>query len=166
MLRLAVGVLLTTVAALLVHEHGHLLAARSLGLHAVSIHLGDGTPWLCWQLAGVSYSIGRRFWAFGTLRYAGVPGGPWREAWLVSAGSVANAGAAVLAWPWAGGLVMNLLALRPLSTAQLWVLWNLAVGAVSLLPRRRHDGLPSDGLCLWQLLRGTVPALGKSRPDR
>ena len=154
MLHLATLVLAATVGALLVHEHGHLLAARLQGLRVLGIALGGGRPWLRWQFLGVEYSLGQRFWAFGTLRYAGDPGGRRRQAWLVAAGPAANLCAALAAAPWAAGLGGALLALQPLSGPQLWVLWNLVVGAVSLLPLRRGDGHPSDGLWLWHLARG------------
>lgn len=152
-------VLVAAAGAMLVHEHGHLLVARLLGLRPTALMLGWGKPWLRLQVGSLTYSLGARFWAFGAVYYQGGEPVGARLAWLAAAGALANAVVALLVVPGAGGMGLALTGQGPFGNAQLWIIWNLLLGLVSLLPGHR-GGAPSDGTLLWRALRQRGAASG------
>jgi hypothetical protein len=130
-----------------VHEVGHLIAAKLVGMEAGGIVIGglvifkSGSRWLTrfeWRriLSGGLFKPLPRKGDFDPARYAWmVAGGPLATALLIGTGGIAFWRSPAGAGGWLGTLW--------------WI--NVALGILCLLPSRGVN--KSDGARLWQLLR-------------
>ncbi len=151
---LAIGegtLLLSLILGTVVHEAGHAIAARAMGLDVRLVSIGMGTAYLHRRIGGVLFVLRALPWS-GFVAIAVRPGLSRRAyATMVAAGPLANllllacAAAADQAWPDYD------IVLEPLGLAQ------VLLAALAVLPykSRARGGLrPSDGSQLWtQLVR-------------
>ena len=151
---LAIGegtLLLSLILGTVVHEAGHAMAARAVGLDVRLFSIGQGAAYLHRRIGGVLFVLRAVPWS-GFVAIAVQPGmSPRAYAAMVAAGPAANllllacAAGADHAWPRYDTV------LEPFGIAQAMLF------ALTLLPyrsRARGAPRPSDGLQLWtQLVR-------------
>ena len=130
-----VSVFCGLVLAIVVHELGHLLAARLAGAQVAAIDIGGPPALVTFRLGGIRLGLGWR------------PRGLVRLTRPLAAGRTALV---VLAGPLASLLMAVVLLAVP---APVWLSWPVAllsagVGLVSLVPQRSRAGRSSDGAVL------------------
>jgi Zn-dependent protease len=145
---LGVGIL-----AIVIHELGHLLAARACGFRVTAIHIGSPPAWVTVKLGTVKVGLGAQI--RGQVTYAG-RGSSARRALVSAAGPLANLLVATALLPW---------------VRQAWELTVTALffaigGLTNLVPCPTPSGQATDGLALWQSLRvALVPARRRAEAD-
>jgi hypothetical protein len=135
------------VAAIVIHELGHLCAARLLGVPVTGVYLGGPPALVTVRLGGVRLGLGLLPRGRVTHR---VPPSAGRRALIIAAGPLANLVTAALALP------------LPLPR---WVSWPIALtwaglGLASLIPRRPEGERLSDGSVLM-----TIPGQRRAAVD-
>jgi hypothetical protein len=128
------------ILVIVIHELGHLLAARACGFRVTAIHIGSPPALVSVKLGTVKVGLGVRI--RGRVAYAG-RGSSGRRALVTAAGPLANLLVAAALLPW---------------IAQAWELTVTALffavgGLTNLVPGRTPSGQSTDGLTLWQSLR-------------
>lgn len=127
------------ISVLVIHELGHVVAARLTGLEVRAIYLGGPPALVTIRLGGVQVGLGLRL--RGLVQTAGGP--PARQAIMVAAGPLANL------------VTAPLLAILP---GPQWVFRSLGlvaayVGLTNLIPVRTRSGRRTDGAVLLRLYR-------------
>lgn len=137
----------------MIHELGHVLAARACGFRVTAIHIGSPPAWVTVKLGTVKVGLGPRI--RGRVVHVG-RGSSARRALVSAAGPLANLLVAAALLPW------------------VWQAWELAVtalffavaGLTNLVLGRSLSGQSTDGLNLWQSLRvALVPARRRAEAD-
>ncbi|MGL4465262.1 MAG: M50 family metallopeptidase, partial [Planctomycetia bacterium] len=146
-------------ASVLLHEAGHALAARLLGVRVLAFGVGGLKPWFHVRLGAVRVFFGSPF--RGGVMFYSYPGfivPPWRAIGMVFGGPVVNlaiAAAVALVW-WYDPATLDSHMLRITFGV------NALLGPFNLVPMVVNAGglpLRSDGGTIWLLLRGkTAPA--------
>lgn len=136
------SVLIFTALAMIVHELGHLVAARRCRVPASELGLGIG-PRLCgFRLGGIAFNLR----LFPVASFVRLDGTALRERAVQQQLFVHL-----------GGIIFNLtVALAAYGTVFGWI--NLALAGINLLPVYKHDGWKCGVVIMRALLRG------KSKP--
>ena len=134
---LITSILITVPIAMIIHELGHLVAARSCKVPASELGLGFGPKLFSFQLGGIRFSL--RALPLGS--FVRLNGTALRER-----------GIKQQLFVHLGGIVFNLIAgLATYGTVFGWV--NLLIAAGNLLPFYQHDGWKCGLVIMRALLR-------------
>ena len=149
--------------AILVHESGHVLAAKAVGFDVVDAQIGRGPVALARRAWGVRWSI-HRYAALGGLTLFIPPEGAsrWRSGVSYLGGALANLAAAVVAavlFPFADGAAGGLAGAVVVG----WLFLNLLMALNALWPSKGVDH-PSDGALILALLRKPAPDANERFP--
>jgi hypothetical protein len=148
------------IAVIIVHEAGHAVAARLVGMTVAKIVIGTG-PLLWVRRAGDTRLELRTYWACGGMiasYHRSEAPAKWRQAVMVFGGALGNLLAmftaiAVFAWLFTSNIPISALAI---GIGYGFIGAQFLGATLSLLPRRSPVGafrLPSDGRCLVNLVR-------------
>ncbi len=131
------SLIVSTIVAMLVHELGHLAAAKAFGVSASEISLGLG-PKICGvRIGAVHYNL--RLLPLGSFVRLG-------------AGELRNKSMSQQMFVHLAGVIVNLaLAVAAYGTVFGWV--NLLLAAANLLPLYQHDGWKCGVVLMRALLR-------------
>ncbi len=149
--------------AILIHESGHVLAARAVGFDVIEARVGRGPVALAWRAWGVRWLI-HRYAPLGGLTLFVPPEGAsrWRRGVSYVGGALANLAAAGVAaaffaildgavWDLAGAVAIG------------WLFLNLLMALNALWPAKGADH-PSDGALILGLLRKPAPVTDERFP--
>lgn len=159
--------------ALLIHEHGHLLAGMACGRTRSRIGLGAPESGRCgqWQAPWTLYIFHHPFtWITGGYYGFAVPQTPpsrLERIFIAAAGPALNLMVGALLWPW---VTPGLKAVAQLSMAPLegplfpsvLGLTNLWIGLYNLYPQRQTEG-ETDGLVILRACWGSPSPARKER---
>ncbi|WP_165190929.1 site-2 protease family protein [Caulobacter soli] len=149
--------------AILIHEAGHVLAAKTVGFDVVEARVGRGPVTLARRAWGVRWTV-HRYAALGGLTLFVPPEGAsrWRRAVSYLGGALANLAAASVAAALFPPLDEALWGLAG-AVAGGWLLLNLLMALSALWPTKGGDH-PSDGALIVGLLRKRAPETDERFP--
>jgi tetratricopeptide (TPR) repeat protein len=159
-----VGVLLSCVVApwisLILHEGGHALAGRAVGLQIREIRLGQGRPAMRWRIGDIDFHLAPLPLCGWIIPCAPLHYSRWRMMPFIAGGPAAD----IL---WLAALVAVFLAYQDyeiagylLSTAIAYQLWRVVKNCVPRTAKIYGTPVASDMLALWRTLgkKGDVNA--------
>lgn len=159
-----VAMLLFSPLAILIHELGHAVATRLVGLHLLAIEMGSGPPRWSHRVGGTSLVLRRRFLMGGRTLHVAVNDVEqrWQGAVVLASGSLANiAVAAVLIGVLQRGVALSVSGGPTLLGAVMLgaVSANLWPCLTALWPRAPEEGEShgNDGAQLLGLLKTPAP---------
>ncbi|WP_198164234.1 site-2 protease family protein [Bradyrhizobium jicamae] len=139
---------LAVFSAVVLHELGHLVFGRIVGVAIVGVVIGEGRRLFGRRIGAITFSVHAVPFG-GHVEHDEYYGGPLTKAVLAAGGIVVNliVGISSLAFCLSG---------EPHWTDRmLWAIAfaHLGLAAWNLIPRQFEDGNKSDGLLLWEALR-------------
>ncbi len=149
--------------AILIHEAGHVLAARAVGFDVIEARVGRGPVALAWRAWNVRWTI-HRYAPLGGLTLFVAPEGVsrWRRGVSYLGGALANlaaAGVAVALFPVLDGARWDLAE----AVGGGWFLLNLLMALNALWPAKGADHA-SDGALVMGLWRKPAPVTDERFP--
>ncbi|KRR16421.1 hypothetical protein CQ14_16225 [Bradyrhizobium lablabi] len=144
---LTMRMVLAVFSAVVLHELGHLVFGRIVGVPVVGVVIGEGRRLFGWRMGAITFSVHAVPFS-GYVEHDEYYGGPLTTAVLAVGGIVVNLiiGISSLAFCLSG---------EPhWADRMFWAiaLAHLGLAAWNLIPRQFEDGDKSDGLLMWEAL--------------
>jgi Zn-dependent protease len=147
-------------SAVALHELGHVLFGRIVGIPLEHVAIGEGQKLLGWRMGSTDFSI-HAIPLSGYVEHGAHDAGPLRCAVFAAGGIIVNLAVGLSC------LALYLFGELPYWTGKfIWpfALAHLALAAFNLVPRQFEDGNKSDGLLIWEARRKFLKA--ESAPRR
>ncbi|HKR61336.1 MAG TPA: site-2 protease family protein [Pyrinomonadaceae bacterium] len=138
---IAINMILSFACALVLHELGHLLAARACRVEVTQAGLGWGPKLFGFRMSGVEYQLhSLPLGAYIRMDMAGLQKRPlWQQLFVLLAGIAVNLTLAAITW---GSFFGTL---------------NLVLGVANLLPVYQQDGWKSGMVFFRRVFKRTSP---------
>lgn len=142
---LTMRMVLAVFSAVVLHELGHLVFGRIVGVPVVGVVIGEGRRLFGWRMGAITFSVHAVPFS-GYVEYDEYYGGPLTTAVLAAGGIVVNLSIGI------SSLAFCLSGEPHWADRMLWAiaLAHIGLAAWNLIPRQFEDGNKSDGLLMWE----------------